>query len=155
MKLNAPMVPEPPYALALYLRFLKYVKQSGPNGCWWWIGGKDKDGYGKFKFKGHDLKAHRVSFAIFGGDLPEGFTVNHKKECLNRSCVNPAHLEAMPWGDNCADANRRRKVRLTAEYDYTEEPIEVCEPQLDVPYTEEGSSGYLPPYFHDDSPCPF
>lgn len=153
MKLHPPMIPPRPYTPALIKRFLSYVFHNRVTGCWIWDGGKDKDGYGKFKIHGHDLKAHRVSFALFGGNLPAGYTVNHKQECLNRSCVNPEHLEAMLWGDNCADANRRRgKSVLEVSKESDELVVEVELP--DVPYVEIGTE-YLPPYFEDDSPCPF
>lgn len=49
-------------------RFLSCIKIS-KSGCWEWIKGKDKDGYGKFKVNQKHLRAHRWSFEYFKHDL--------------------------------------------------------------------------------------
>lgn len=62
-----------------------------PNsGCWLWIA-TNRGGYGRVKFRGRLCEAHRVSWVLYRGDLPDNLDIDHK--CRNRCCVNPDHLE--------------------------------------------------------------
>lgn len=68
------------------------------SGCWEWTGGKNKDGYGKFWFRGGCQPSHRVSYLAFRGEIPENEEIHHT--CENRGCVNPAHLRSMVHYDH-------------------------------------------------------
>lgn len=72
-------------------RFVKQL-QIGPNGCWNWKGAKVK-GYGQINAggRGVSLWAHRVSYDLFVGPIPEGLVLDHL--CRNPACVRPDHLE--------------------------------------------------------------
>lgn len=70
--------------------------------CWIWKGFKDKYGYGVIKVKGKFYKAHRLSFMLFNGEIPEGLLICHK--CNIRDCVNPEHIYAGTGSDNQKDA---------------------------------------------------
>jgi len=74
-------------------RFMKYTRKT--NNCWEWIGVKSWKGYGLFSIYNNGEKtrtnAHRISYMMFKNSIPKDMTVHHK--CMNRSCVNPDHLE--------------------------------------------------------------
>lgn len=80
-----------------------YVDKTAPNGCWVWTGFKDKDGYGKIRVGKTSIGAHRVSYELANGPIPDGLLVLHANECNNPSCVNPAHLRLGDHDENMRD----------------------------------------------------
>lgn len=76
------------------------------DACWIWRGGKDKNGYGYFKYLGKTRKAHRVSWEFYkDGNKHESLLVCHS--CDNPSCVNPYHLWLGTPKDNMEDKVRK------------------------------------------------
>lgn len=86
-------------------RFFKKVKKS--SYCWNWIGakcGKRNDmlnKYGYLTMNKIQFKAHRVSWVIHNGKIPNNLHVLHK--CDNVTCVNPSHLWLGTHQDNMRD----------------------------------------------------
>lgn len=71
--------------------------------CWLWIGYLNLKGYGLFFSEGKNIKAHRFSYEFFVGPIEPGKMVLHKRECNERSCVNPNHLYMGTHNDNVRD----------------------------------------------------
>lgn len=85
----------------------KYV--SEPNtGCWLWMGGVSMGGYGNFLHEGRQMGAHRVSWMIHNGPIPDGLWVLHR--CDTPPCVNPAHLFLGDHVTNMADSKRKGRT---------------------------------------------
>lgn len=59
--------------------------------CWEYAGWLDKHGYGYTRFEGKTWRAHRLSYVLLVGDIPDGLVLDHL--CRVRHCVNPDHLE--------------------------------------------------------------
>lgn len=93
-------------------RFLAKVgRQDKKTGCWPWVGGKDRKGYGQFWFAGQSRPAPRVSYLFFRGNIPARRETHHTEECLNPSCVNPWHVDIVTKSFNTAESNHRNGFR--------------------------------------------
>lgn len=85
------------------------------NKCWIWCGSKTRDGYGVLGIgRGHQVRAHRASFAAYKGPIPSGAQVCHS--CDVPLCINPDHLFLGTAKDNAVDMRRKgRGVNLKGE----------------------------------------
>lgn len=88
--------------------------------CWLWQAGKFDSGYGQMHYEGKNQLAHRASYQMYKGPIPEGLVVMHS--CDVRLCVNPNHLSVGTQKDNiqdCRDKGRKgncgRKIEITEE----------------------------------------
>lgn len=91
-------------------RFWKKVTKT--DSCWLWIGANTKYGWGTMKINGVMYGAHRISYAIHKGEIPEGIFVCHN--CPggdNGLCVNPSHLWLGTQKDNVRDCVNKKRSR--------------------------------------------
>ena len=94
-------------------KFWPRVDKSNPP-CWLWTGHKGSRGYGRFGTAGGKILAHRYSYQIHNGPIPEGLDVCHT--CDVPACVNPDHLWAGTKTDNMQDMIAKgRKVSCAGE----------------------------------------
>lgn len=98
----------PPRRLINELFWRRVVKAES---CWIWNSDRLKSGYGILQITKHKKHkkylAHRLSWKIHNGDIPEGLCVLHK--CDVPCCVNPDHLFLGTSTENNADRDRKNR----------------------------------------------
>jgi len=86
----------PSGSVPLAERFWPNVQKT--DGCWEWIAGKSKSGYGSLNVAGKRRRAHTVSYEMVNGPVPDGLYLDHI--CRNRGCVRPDHLRPVTHKQN-------------------------------------------------------
>lgn len=85
--------------------------------CWMWIGAKLGNGYGSFTHrtqgKSQTLRAHRLSWELHFGVIPNGLWVLH--HCDQKLCVNPRHLFLGTNSTNQLDAVKKGRHYLASK----------------------------------------
>ena len=77
--------------------------------CWIWDSARTAAGYGDFTLEGQVRTAHRYSWELAHGPIPEGMFICH--HCDNPPCVRPDHLFLGTHQDNMDDAKAKRNMK--------------------------------------------
>lgn len=101
-------------------RFWNKVDKKGDDDCWGWFAMLDSFGYGKMRLNKMMVSAHRISYLIANGYLPEApLIIRHK--CKTKVCINPNHLETGTHLENMGD-----KIRDGSQYKPSGEKHSMC-----------------------------
>ena len=100
-----------------------WAKVEKTETCWIWTGGVNKPGvrggeHGIVCIHNRHVFAHRFSYELHNGPIPEGLFVLH--HCDVPRCVNPAHLYVGTQQDNMNDAKRRNRIVVPRHLSLTE-----------------------------------
>lgn len=99
-------------------RFWKKVKKS--EGCWEWLAVVSSRGYGTFSLNYKSVSAHRYSYQLHFGEIPDGLLVCHT--CDNPRCVNPDHLFLGTSLDNNHDMIKKGRSKPPKHLDKIKHP---------------------------------
>ena len=94
-------------------RFWSRVNKDGPTNtrrpdlgpCWLWTGSrytqKGRKTYSQVTYEGRRITAHRASYLMHGGIVPDGHDIMHR--CDTKPCVRPDHLTTGTRSENLRD----------------------------------------------------
>jgi hypothetical protein len=95
------------------------------SGCWNWRGATQHSGHGHIFAEPpgrRSVMAHRASWEIIHGPIPEGLCILHK--CDNPRCINPDHLCLGTKADNSQDMVSKRRQKRGSELPHSKLTVE-------------------------------
>lgn len=107
-------------SLSVEDNFWQHIQKT--DTCWIWTGtiGKSGHGYVISRRLAKRTGAHRISWELHNGPIPEGLCVCHN--CPggdNPACCNPAHLFLGTQADNMVDAKNKKRIRSGSRHHAT------------------------------------
>ena len=77
--------------------------------CWNWTASTNSNGYGQINIKGMMISAHRLTYELYKGKIPDDKELDHI--CENRICVNPLHIEAVTHKQNMSHVKKPKHYK--------------------------------------------
>jgi hypothetical protein len=101
-------------------------KDGNWSPCVQWTGAISSTGYGNLKVEGQTVLAHRLSYQMAYGRIPEGMVLDHL--CSRRRCTNPLHLDPVPQRENVRRGAspvgaKMREMGVVVEWEREEEVV--------------------------------
>lgn len=96
---------------------MRRISVNPETGCWIFTGYTSKLWYGQIKVERRMMKAHRLSYELHVGDIPDGLEIDHK--CKVRACCNPQHLEPVTHLVNMHRGAHRAKTHCAHGHPYS------------------------------------
>lgn len=109
-----------------------FEKVFKTQNCWLWKAAKTNKGYGNFWNGQRLIMAHRFSYILHKGEIPDGMFVMHT--CDNPPCVNPDHLVTGTPRENTLDMFK--KGRNVSRYTYKQSRVADMVPAIRKRYSE-------------------
>lgn len=118
----------------------KIDRSGGPDACWPFTGGRTGHGYGNFYLGGKYLGAHKATWLLMVGAIPDGLEVDHTCHnadkgcagghgCLHRRCLNwERHLRLATHLDNDLAGRTGHRTRCPKGHEYTSDNTYVWTP---------------------------
>ncbi len=103
------------YRKTLLEQFENKYEVITETGCWIWTGALASNGYGHIRRDGGIITAHKASYMLYKGDIPDGHDVCHR--CDVRCCANPDHLWLGSRSDNLCDMMRKSRHNRVLTYE--------------------------------------
>ncbi len=102
-------------------RLLDNIIVNPETACWLWAGAITGAGYGALQANHKYYLAHRASYMVFVGPIPEGKVIDHL--CGTPRCVSPHHLQAVSVRTNIVRGGNtnRDKTHCAKGHEFSEE----------------------------------
>jgi hypothetical protein len=115
----------------------KFIKNY-ETGCWNWTGATTPPPrqYGQLYVNGKTILAHRISYVVHVGKIPQGMQVLHK--CDNPRCINPDHLFLGTQKDNIQDCVRKGRLKIPGFHGSKHPNSKLTEAQVVEIYKKKG-----------------
>lgn len=110
-------------------RFWAKVAPADERGCMLWTSAISGARYAVFTLERRTQLAHRISYTLAYGPIPDGLVIDHVKArgCRGPGCVAPLHLEAVTQLENMrrgrGGAWQRAKTHCPSGHPYAGENL--------------------------------
>lgn len=96
-------------------------EENEKTGCWEWKASKNNR-YGKLRWKGKWISAHRAAYQEYNGKIDNGMLICHS--CDNKLCCNPEHLWQGTHKQNMNDMWRKGRASSREKNPFTKFTLE-------------------------------